>query len=74
MFQQAPPIVVDVVKQPPVTPDISVNSVLSIFALAGVVVLAAAISSLVVAGLIVLVKRWREASAPSGPTHTRLEI
>ena len=74
MFLQAPPIVVDVVKQPPATPDLSVTSVLTIFALAGAAVLVAAISSLIVAAVIVVVKRWRERSAPTGPTHTRLEI
>ncbi len=76
-FQSQPaPIIVDVVKQPAATPDASVNSVLTIFALAGAVVLVAALCSLLVAGGIVLFKRWREASAPdsANTTHTRLEI
>ena len=67
------PIVVEVQKQPPPTRDASIDAVLSIFALAGVFLLAAAVGSAIVAGGIVLYKRWK--GTPEGDTtHTQLRI
>ena len=72
-FLQQTPIVVDVARQPAATRDASIDAVLSIFALAGVFLLAAAIGSAVVAGGIVLYKRWK--GTPEGEaTHTQLRI
>ena len=72
-FLQQNPIVVDVARQPPPTRDASIDAVLSIFALAGVFLLAAAIGSVVVAGSIVLYKRWK--GTPEGEnSHTQLRI
>ena len=74
---QQNPIVVDVVKQPPPTPDISLETALSWFAVAGIFLVAAAIGSLLVAGGTILYKRWRDGAAADGGsphTHTRLRI
>ena len=71
------PIVVDVIKQPPATPDISLEPALSGFAVAGIFLVAAAIGSLLVAGGTILYKRWRDGVAAEGGsphTHTRLRI
>ena len=73
LWLQQNPIVVEVAKQPPPTRDASIDAVLSIFALAGVFLLAAAVGSALVAGGIVLYKKWR--GEPEGDaTHTRLRI
>jgi hypothetical protein len=75
MFFQQQPIVVDVIKQPQPAPDISVDVVLGMFAMAGVVLLAAAIGG-VIAGLIFIgIRRFRDGSAPPTDTeHVRLRI
>jgi hypothetical protein len=75
MLLQQAPIVVDVVKQPEPTRDISYDVVLSMFASAGVLLLAAAIGSAIVAAAIVIYKRWRDSSATNtGHSHTTLRI
>jgi hypothetical protein len=72
-FLQQNPIVVEVAKQPPPTRDASIDAVLSIFALAGVFLLAAVVGSVLVAGGMVLYKRWK--GTPEGDaTHTQLRI
>ena len=72
-FLQQNPIVIEVAKQPPPTHDASIDAVLSIFALAGVFLLAAVVGSVLVAGGMVLYKRWK--GTPEGDaTHTRLRI
>jgi hypothetical protein len=73
LWLQQNPIVVEVAKQPPPSRDISIDVVLGIFALAGVFLVAAALGSALVAGGMVLYKRWRP--EPEGETtHTRLGI
>jgi hypothetical protein len=76
---QQNPIVIDVSQPPPAAArDISIDVIISIFALAGMFLLAAAVGSLLVGGVIVLLKRRREKDAPAGrdqqPSHIRLEI
>jgi hypothetical protein len=72
---QQKPIVVDLAKQPPPSRDISIDVVLGIFMMAGLFLLAAAVGSLIVAGVILLYKRWRDTNAPdSSSTHTTLRI
>ena len=73
LWLQQNPIVVEVAKQPPPTRDASIDAVLSIFALAGVFLLAAAVGSVLVAGGIVVYKKWR-GERGSDPTHTQLRI
>ena len=75
---QQNPIVVEVIKQPEPTRDISIDVVLGMFAMAGVLLLAAAVGSVIVAGAIVIYKRRRDASAPESVltphSHTTLRI
>ena len=70
---QPTPFVVDVIKQPPPTPDISVSVVISVllmpFVALGVLVLA----GLCVAGTVVLYKRWREGT-PATPSDERIRL
>jgi hypothetical protein len=75
-LQQAPPIVVDVVKQPEPTRDIAIDVILGMFAMAGVLLAAAAIGSVLVAGGMILYRRWRDSSDPDmgQHTHTKLRI
>jgi hypothetical protein len=71
------PIVVEVGKQPPLTPEISYGSVLmSAITLVGVILVAALLIGAVVGGVIILRKRRREARGEnlSDPTHVRLRI
>jgi len=70
------PIIVDVGKQPDPTDDISLNFVVGMFAMAGVLLAVAAVGCLIVAGVVVLIKRRQAASDDSGETssHTRLKI
>jgi hypothetical protein len=72
---QPSPIVVDVVRQPEPTRDISIDVVLGMFAMAGVLLAAAAIGCVIVAASILLYKRWRDASTPhTQHSHTTLRI
>jgi hypothetical protein len=76
MLLQQNPIVVEVTKQPPVTPEISYGSILGSAALMAVVILLAAA---VVGGLVGAVIIWRkkrlEATIDtSAPSHVRLKI
>jgi hypothetical protein len=75
LLQQAP-VVVDLATQPKADPDISIYTVLGMFAMAGVLLAAAAVGSVLVAGGMLLYKRWRDTSDPSvgQHTHTRLRI
>ena len=73
---QQNPIVVDLGTQPPPARDISIDTVLGIFALAGAFLAAAAVGSALVAGGMLLYKRRRDAANPEamGPTHTQLGL
>jgi hypothetical protein len=73
---QQNPIVVDLGAPPPPARDISIDTVLGIFALTGVFLVAAAVGSALVAGGMLLYKRRREKSNPEtmGPTHTQLGL
>jgi hypothetical protein len=76
MLQHAPPIVVDVIKQPPVAPEITMGDVvLGAVGLTGVIMLLALIAGLLVGGTLVWVKRRGDASAPpTDPGHARLRV
>jgi len=72
---QQNPIIVDVGSQPDATGDISIDFVVGMFAMAGVFLLAAAIGSLIVAGVVFLYKRRSGADSTGGSTsHTTLKI
>ena len=75
LFLQQNPIVVEVIKQPEAAPDISIQYVLGMFMMAGVVIAAAGVGGLIVGGLFVLYRRYREASEPANqPNDLRLRI
>jgi len=59
-FLQEKPIIVDVGKPPDPTPDISLNFVVGMFAMAGVFLLVAFVGSLIVAGVILFMKRRQQ--------------
>jgi hypothetical protein len=75
LFLQQEPIVVEVIKQPTPARDISVDVILGMFQMAGVLLLAAAIGG-VIAGLVFIgVRRLRDASSPpTDSEHVRLRI
>ena len=68
------PIIVDVGRQPDATGDISIDFVVGMFALAGVFLLVAFVGSLIVAGVILFMKRRQQRLAPDDPGHTTLRI
>jgi hypothetical protein len=76
MFLQPNPIVIDVVKQPPVAPEITMaDVVLGAVGLTGAIMGAALLVGLLVGATIVFLKRRRDAEAP--PTdagHARLRL
>jgi hypothetical protein len=71
---QEKPIIVDVGKPPDPTPDISLNFVVGMFEMAGVFLLAALVGSLLVAGVILFMKRRQQRLSPDDPGHTSLRI
>jgi len=70
------PIIVDVGKQPDPTGDISIDFVVGMFAMAGVLLAVAAVGCLIVAGVVVFIKRRQAAHDDSSEmtSHTRLKI
>lgn len=71
---QDKPIIVDVGKPPEPTPDISIDFVIGMFAMAGVFLAAALVGSLIVAGVILFMKRRQQRLTPDDPGHTTLRI
>lgn len=76
LAQQQAPVVVEIAKQPEPTPDVGIYRILGMFAMAGVLLAAAAIGSAVVAGSMLVYRRWKDASDPDAGqhTHTKLRI
>jgi hypothetical protein len=71
------PVIVDLADQPKPSQDISIDVILGMFAMAGALLLVAAIGSGIVAAGMLLYKRWRDASAPASQSphsHTSLRI
>lgn len=70
------PIIVDVGRQPDPTGDISIDFVIGMFAMAGVLLAVAAVGCLIVAGIVILIKRRQASSDDSDEmtSHTRLKI
>jgi len=72
---QQEPFVVDVIKQPPPAQDISISVVLGMFAMAGVLLLVAAVGGLIAGGILVAIRRYRDSTRPPVDTeHLRLRI
>ena len=75
MFIQQEPIIVDVLKQPEAARDISIDVVLGMFAMAGVVLLIAAIGGLIAGAIFIAIRRFRDSSAPPADSgHVKLRI
>ena len=74
LFQQPAPIIIEMVRQPPVTQEITMGDVLlGAVGLVGVVMIAAAIAGLLVGVVVVMIKRSRDAAAgPTDPGHAKL--
>ena len=75
MFQPQNPIVVEVVKQPPITPEISYGSVLlSAVGVVGVLLVAGILTGLIIGITIIWRKRQRERTDPVDHSHVTLHI
>ena len=75
MSIQQQPIVVEVLRQPEVAHDISVDLMLGMVAMTGVVLLCAALGGLVVGAIFIGIRRRRDASSQRTDTeHVRLRI
>jgi hypothetical protein len=70
------PIIVDVGSQPDPTGDISLDFVVGMFAMAGVLLAVAVVGCVIVAGVVIVIKRRRSAMDDSNEmtSHTRLKI
>ena len=70
------PIIVDVGRQPDPTGDISIDFVIGMFAMAGVLLAVAVVGCLIVAGIVIFIKRRQASSDDSDEmtSHTRLKI
>ena len=73
---QSQPIVVDVVKQPPITPEITMaDVVVSAFGLTGVIMVLALLAGLLVGAAFIWFKRRQDAEAPpTDPGHAKLRL
>jgi hypothetical protein len=73
---QQPPIVVDVVKQPPVTDEITMaDVVVGAFGLTGVIMLSALLAGAIAGGIFIWIKRTRDARAsPDSSGASRLRL
>jgi hypothetical protein len=72
---QSNPIVVEVVKQPPITPEISYGSVLlSAVGVIGVLFFGGILVGLLVGGAIIWRKKRHEATDPVDHTHVKLRL
>lgn len=75
MFIQQEPIIVEVLRQPEAARDISIDVVIGMFTMAGVLLLVAAVGGLVAGAIFIGIRRFRDASAPPTDSgHVRLRI
>ena len=70
------PIIVQTVRQPPITREITMGDVvLGAVGFVGVVMIAAAVAGLLIGVVVVMVKRSRDrAAVPTDPGHSRLRV
>lgn len=73
MFQPTP-FVVEVLKQPEPTPDISVSVVINVLLMPLVAIAATALGGLCVAGAVLLYKRWREGAPETPKSDERIQL
>jgi len=74
LFQQPGPIIIETVRQPPITREITMSDVvLGAVGFVGAIMIAAIVVGLVIGIVIVMIKRSRDASAgPTDPGHAKL--
>jgi len=74
IFQPPQPILVDVIKQPPITPEIGMaDVVLAAVGLTGAIMLAAALAGLIVGALFIWRHKRQDMFAPpTDPGHAKL--
>ena len=75
MFQPGNPIIVETIKQPPITPEISYGSVLaSAVGVLGIIFAAGVIVGILVGLFVVWRKKRLEATEPVDHTHVKLRL
>ena len=75
LLQPPAPIVVDVVQQPPITPEIGMGDVvLGAVGITGLIMGLALVAGLIVGVVIIWAKKRREESDPVGSDHARVRI
>jgi hypothetical protein len=76
MLIQQEPILVEVLEQPEAARDISLDVVLGMFAMTGVLLLCAALGGLVVGAIFIAIRRARDAKTTTSTDsdHVRLRI
>jgi hypothetical protein len=76
MLIQQEPILVEVLDQPEAARDISLDVVLGMFSMAGVLLLCAALGGLIVGAIFIAIRRARDAKTtkPTETDHVRLRI
>ena len=74
LLQQPGPIIIETVRQPPITREITMGDVvLGAVGVVGAIMIAAAVAGLLVGIVVVLIKRSRDAAAgPTDPGHAKL--
>lgn len=75
-FLQQDPIVIEVLKQPPVAREITMGDVvLGAVGMVGIIMAVAAATGLLVGAVVIFIKRRRDAVAPpTDPGHAKLRI
>ena len=74
LLQQPGPIIIETIRQPPITQEITMGDVvLGAVGVVGAVMIAAAVVGLLIGLVVVMIKRSRDAAAgPTDPGHAKL--
>ncbi len=76
LLQQPGPIIIETVRQPPITREITMGDVvLGAVGFVGAIMIAAVVAGLAIGIVVVMIKRSRDATAgPTDPGHAKLRI
>ena len=74
LFQEPGPIIIETVRQPPITREITMGDVvLGAVGFVGAIMIAATVAGLLIGFVVVMIKRSRDAAAgPTDPGHAKL--